>query len=169
MKTNFIRSVFLIFFAAVAALFALVPGGHCEEPCFDCLVRATDEAADVNPANRSLIGDIIACRPAGWAWGKKETGPDYRVVRICGIDSQGAELLCAPLTGPDGLVTSPRRFAVNLSDAAVAGGSEISADADAVIKDRSTGDEISASAAAEIIMADMAAKALNEKSTGGAQ
>ncbi|MBI5844765.1 MAG: hypothetical protein HZB23_08885 [Deltaproteobacteria bacterium] len=169
MKMNFIRSVLVGLFMGAAAFFAIVPGGYCTEPCFDCLIRATDEAEGVNPSARSLAGDIIACRPEGWAWGRKETGPDYRIVRICGLDSQGAELLCVPLTGPDGLIAAPRRFSVDFTDPLISGGGEIDASTHAVIIDRSRALRVTATGAKDAALISMAEDAADFDLTGGGQ
>jgi len=45
-------------------------------------VLAMDESTRQNYEARTKIGDVIAVRPDGWAWGKEEGLPNYIVVKV---------------------------------------------------------------------------------------
>ena len=45
-------------------------------------VLAMDESTRQNYEARTKIGDVIAVRPDGWAWGKEEGLPNYVVVKV---------------------------------------------------------------------------------------
>ncbi len=110
--------------------------GQARADCFDCLVRAADEPASVAAPSRALAGDLVACMPQGWVFGQKETAPEYAVVRICNLSGEDARFLTAPAKDSEGALTAPHRFALDLGDPAVSGGTPVDGQTAAVCIDR---------------------------------
>ena len=55
-------------------------------------------------------GDIVAVRPAGWKWGRKERMPLFLRVDVDGMSEYEGETLSDELCGPDGDMLARRKF-----------------------------------------------------------
>lgn len=71
-----------------------------------------------------LAGDIIAVRPAGWPWGKKELdNKDFKVVKLSNLTRAQAETICGPEMAPNPtpgeppIVVKDRRYRFALVEA----------------------------------------------------
>jgi hypothetical protein len=133
---------------ALFGLFALF-GVTCKPAkadCYECIVPVW--AADAKAPARAADGDIIACKPCGSPWGKKEL--DVKKFKLVRIDAKPEEVhaLTAPVTDADGNTIKKRRFkAVKVDDKVVIGDSVSSM-------------AVTASEAKAIVEADLKTKSL---------
>lgn len=71
----------------------------------EILVRIRDKETHPDPyvdVKRSKRGDVIAVCPDGWKWTHIElTNPDWRIIKVIGLDAAVARQLLAPESGDE--------------------------------------------------------------------
>ena len=79
----------------------------------ELLIRIRDKETHPNPyvdVQRSKRGDVISVCPDGWAWTPAElTNPEWRIVKVIGLDDEVVQQLLRPEPGDPRLNKMLRR------------------------------------------------------------
>lgn len=104
----------------------------------ELLVRVVDKTNPDDPyldAQLTKRGDVICVQPDGWPWGIEELkNPDWRIIKLPGIDPDKLASLLAPEIDADPLkpsrVLQRRAFRLDLDHAALHGARAVLDDAE---------------------------------------